>query len=153
MNTRNQKQYGFSLLEILITLIVLSIGLLGMAGLQGASLRANHGSYLRSQATMMAGDLLDRMRANHLTASAGGYDISFGALGAAPNDCQSVGVDCTPLQTAQYDLQQWKNHLSTTLPAGDGAIRRDGELFIIEVQWDDTRGQEAPTIFAIQTEL
>ena len=67
MNTtlhRPDRISGFTLLEVLVALVILSIGLLGLAGLQAASLRYNHSSYLRSQATLIAYDIVDRMRAN-----------------------------------------------------------------------------------------
>ncbi len=60
----NQRQYGFSLLEVLIALLVLSIGLLGLAGLQTLGLKFNMQSYQRTQAALLAYDIVDRMRAN-----------------------------------------------------------------------------------------
>ncbi len=65
---------GFSLLEVLIALLVLSIGLLGLAGLQGTGLRYNHSAYLRSQATFQTYDMADRMRANLRGVQQGDYN-------------------------------------------------------------------------------
>ncbi|HZE18056.1 MAG TPA: type IV pilus modification protein PilV, partial [Mycobacterium sp.] len=59
-----RQQAGVGLMEVLITVLVLSIGLLGLAGLQATGLRNNHGSLLRTQATMLAADMADRIRAN-----------------------------------------------------------------------------------------
>ena len=56
------RQRGFTLVEVLVTVIIISIGLLGVAGLQLAAMRSNHSAYLRTQATIAAYDLIDRMR-------------------------------------------------------------------------------------------
>ena len=119
---------GFTLLEVLVAVLVMSIGLLGLAGLMGSTLKNSHSAYQRTQATWLAYDALDRMRANHLVALAGGYNL---ALGAAPG---GSGL-------AKEDLAEWDAAVAGTLPAGDGsiAVAAGGAVRII-VQWDDTRG-------------
>ena len=135
---------GFTLVEALVALLVLSIGLLGVAALQLSSLRANHSSSLRSQATLLAYDIVDRMRANQSAASNGAYDT---ALGITP----------TGGTVAQDDLVRWKQNLTNTLPTGDGAVARSGAggavKFTITVQWDDSRGAEAPLSFVMETQI
>jgi len=124
---------GFSLIEALVSLVVLSIGLLGVAGLQLTSLRSNQGAALRSQATFLAYDIIDRMRANSGAALAGAYNIPFGATGAGG----------TP---AGNDLIAWKQNLTRTLPVGasgtapDGCVQLDPVTHIVSVYilWDDT---------------
>ena len=132
---------GFTLIEVLIAVLILSIGLLSLALTQANSMRNNHSSYLRTQATLMAGDILDSVRANR--AVAGGYDIG---IGATPSSGGSI---------ANSDLSTWKTNLATMLPAGDGSIARDattGEVTVI-VQWKDrddtTTG--TPTQFQVIT--
>jgi len=71
------------LVEALVALVVLSIGLLGIAGLQITSLKANHGSATRTQAVYLAYDIIDRMRANPAKAIAGAYNIAVGATPTA----------------------------------------------------------------------
>lgn len=66
---------GFTLVEVLVALLILSIGLLGLAGLQAGGLRSNHSAYLRSQAVMLAHDMADRMRSNPVAAAADCYKI------------------------------------------------------------------------------
>jgi type IV pilus assembly protein PilV len=116
------------LLEVLVAIVVLSIGLLGLAGLMASSLKNSHSAYQRTQATWLAYDALDRMRANRQVALAGGYNL---ALGAAPG-----GSDL-----AATDLGEWDAALTNTLPAGDGsiAVAAGGAVKVI-VQWNDTRG-------------
>ena len=134
------RQSGLTLIEILVALLILSIGLLGMARLQAASLRANHNAYLRSQAVILAYDAVERMRANRPPALAGSYDI---ALGAVASGSGVVGDD----------LAEWKAFLSSVLPEGDGAIDVDAGEATVTVAWDDSRGEEDPVQLTIATEL
>jgi type IV pilus assembly protein PilV len=95
--------------EVLIAVFVLSVGLLGIAGLQLTSLKSTHASAMRSQATYLAYDIIDRMRANNTVAVAGGYDIAETA-------------DPLAGSVAGSDLATWRAAIARTLPAAD----RDG---------------------------
>jgi len=72
----HRAQIGATLIEVLVAIVVLSIGLLGLAGLQATSIQANQGAYYRSQASILAADITDRMRANRKAAQAGAYNLS-----------------------------------------------------------------------------
>jgi type IV pilus assembly protein PilV len=134
---------GFTLLEALVALLVLSIGLLGVAALQLSSLKSNSSAAQRSQATFLAYDILDRMRANRDAALSGQYVIAYGA--AAP---------ATPTTIAQRDLVEWKTRIANTLTAdsadvdGDGVTTADGaiqfdaatQIVTIRIHWNDLRG-------------
>lgn len=135
------RQNGFTLIEILVTVIVLTIGLLGLAGLQATSLSFNSTAYQRSQATNLAYDIADRMRANVVAARAGAYDVNFGF--AAPGGAT----------LAATDLREWRQALINALPAGTGSITQNGNVFTVIIQWDDSRGQAAPRQFTTMTEL
>jgi len=132
---------GFTMIEVLITLIILSIGLLGLAALQANSMASNHNSYLRSQAVQAAYDMGDRMRANKAGVSAGNYNAIAG-IGANPG-CITAG--CTPALMATYDAFQWNTSLSETLPSGQGTVTGDGTDFVISVMWDAERNGAAGT--------
>lgn len=122
---------GFTLIEVMVTVLVLSIGILGLAALQAQSLRLNHSAYLRSQATALAYDITDRMRANWMAAGAGAYDIDLG-------DSAPAGAT-----VAAADLETWKAALTVTLPNGDGSVARNGDgSFTIIVSWDASRGAD-----------
>ena len=146
------QQRGFTLIEILVTVIILAIGLLGLAGLQLGGLRYSFSAYQRSQATIMANDIADRMRANRTVAEAGGYDIDIGD-DPDEQDCTGSGANCTTEDMAAADVYEWKQALEDTLPAGDGSIANNGGTFTITIQWDDTRGEEDPKTLAVETVL
>jgi type IV pilus assembly protein PilV len=97
---------GFTLIEVLVSLVVLSIGLLGLAALQLTSLKANHGSSTRTQAVYLAYDIIDRMRANPTDVFAHNYDT---AIGAVPTGGTVSG----------NDLVAWKQAIVNALPRGD----------------------------------
>lgn len=136
-----RKQGGFTLIEVLVTVVVLAIGLLGLAGLQATALSFNSTAYQRSQATNLAYDIIDRMRANATAARNGQYDVNFGFANPGAGTL------------AQRDLGEWRQAMINTLPSGTGSIARTGNVFTIIVQWDDSRGQEAPRQFPTDTEL
>ena len=158
---RSGRANGFTLLEVLVALVVLSIGLLGLAGLQVASLRYNHSAYLRSQATLLAYDILDRMRANRQEALSGAYTISLGTLPSAPTSCIGNASNCTPPMLATDDLYQWETELTNTLPGGTGSISdvkvAQSTQFTVTVQWIDHQTPGAPAQstqqFVLMTEL
>jgi len=153
LRENSHAQTGFTLIEVLIAVLVLSLGLLGMAGLQATSLKNNNAAATRGQATLLAYDVIDRMRANRAAALAGSYDNSFGtAPTSAGTDCQST--DCDANAMAAYDLNQWRCLLgkwsATTVCAdtldidrglladGDGAISRSGNEITVSVRWTET---------------
>jgi type IV pilus assembly protein PilV len=142
-------QRGATLIEMLIAVLVLSIGLLGVATLQTVGLRFNHEAYLRSQATLLAHDIIDRMRANREAALNGSY-VGTGFGDALPSACEPI----TPSGgLAQRDVQEWKQALTCTLPAGDGAIARNGSVFTVQVRWREGRDDAADRVFATEVEL
>ena len=123
------RQRGFSLIEVLIAILILAIGLLGMAHMQASGMRSTHGAYLRTQATFLAGDILDSMRANVTAARAGSYDIAFGGAGTAGT-------------VEGNDLIAWKAALAAALPAGDGQITTTGSDVTVEIAWTGLRQDE-----------
>ena len=130
MISRNSER-GTTLIEVLVTIIILAIGLLGLAGLQVTSLQSNHSSYYRSQATVLAYDISERMRANRTAALAGSYNVNF------PDSSSSNAVSGN---LASRDSAEWLNALAETLPSGTGRVQINGALVTIHVRWDDTRG-------------
>lgn len=127
------KQEGFSLLEVLISTLVLAIGLLGIAGLQLNAVRFNSSAQLRAIAVSQAGNIIDRMMAN----PAGVDSSAYNNVSGTPSD-PSCSV-CTPAQIAQHDIHQWNTNNATLLPLGQGTVTRNGDLFVVTVRWDNER--------------
>lgn len=125
-----QKQKGFSLLEILITLVIISFGLLGIAGVIVNSLKNNQSSYSRSQASLLANDIIDRMRANRTTAETSPYPYNL-TISGTPSGSGVV----------LNDLTEWRASLASAMPSGTGSVSLDGttKKVTIVVQWNDSR--------------
>lgn len=138
---------GLTLIEVLVALLVLSIGILGLATLQTASLNFNNASAQRTQATVLAYDMADRMRANRAAAMAGEYDL---ALPGAPPACAAPAAVGT---VAVQDLSTWQMALACRLPLGTGSIARNGNEVTLSVVWDDSHGNETPLQLQFTTEL
>lgn len=144
-----QRASGFSLIEVLIALMILSVGALGIAAMTAVSLKSKDTAYARTQANDLAYAIFDRMRANRATAIQHGYDIGLGAAPSPspPGDCIGATADCNPAEIANLDLNQWKNSLARFLPAGDGSIRtvdlKEMTQVTISVQWSDRRANRA----------
>jgi len=130
-----KRQRGVGLIEVLIALLVLSIGLLGLAALQTQALKFNQGAFLRTHATTLAYDVLDRMRANREQASTTTSYVTAAGTGI-PTGANCESADCSPGDMAKYDLNQWKTALAARLPNGDGAISVSGSIFTVTTQWD-----------------
>lgn len=123
--TMRARQSGFTLIEALVTFLILAIGLLGLAGLQTKGLQFDQSAYQRTQAALLASDIADRMRANVTAAQAGstgagGYNIAHGATISSAPDC--VASTCSTTNMSQFDIDQWKTALAQLLPSGDGSI-------------------------------
>lgn len=146
----SRRAAGFSLIEVLIALVILSVGLLGIAAMVSVSLKSKDSSYYRTQATGLAYAILDRMRANRSSATAQNYDIALSpaAVPSLPSGaCYGTGAACTPAQIASLDLNEWKNDLANQLPGGDGSITTQPNSQMTEVTitvtWNDQRATEA----------
>ena len=152
---RSACEHGFSLLEVLIALLVLSVGLLGIAGLQTFSLRFNHQSYERTQATVLISEIFDRIMANPLAARAGNYNsIVLGTTSAAYTaygNCPTTGC-ATTSELATYDLFTWKSAIENSKMAqGQGSIERVNPTDLNSLVYDITITWAENSLTASQT--
>lgn len=133
----SQRESGFTLIEILVSLIVLAVGFLGMAALQSSSMQGTASTYFRTQADMLANDLSERIRANRTGSEAGDYAYAGG--GAAAATCG--GADsCDSATMAAADISEWSDWVENSLPSGDAIVTELGQNFwAIQVMWDERR--------------
>ena len=151
MITRKQAK-GFSLVEVLIALIVMSVGMLGIAGLYVQSMQAGRTSMLRHHAVNLAGDIADRIRANPTAGAA--YITTQGAN----NNCVAGNTDCTPAQMAANDIFLWQAQAAEFLPAmGDGSQQvviafnaaATPPTYTVTVRWDEPTPDNIPPSYVL----
>ncbi|MBB3062420.1 type IV pilus modification protein PilV [Microbulbifer rhizosphaerae] len=127
------RQTGSSLIEVMVTVLILSTSLLGMAALQNRSLQYNHSAYLRSQANILAYDILDRIRINR--ANTDSYKLKFGADAPAGNSL------------VQSDLREWREIVAAALPEGNSAVSctTSKHACTVIIQWTEqnSSGEES----------
>ena len=132
-------QRGFSMLEILVTLFLLTIWLLASAGVQSSSLQFNKAAQFRTQAVYLATELAERMQANKTATVAGGYVYSGAAI-TSP-DCLTAA--CTSAQLSQFDLAEWNGRVTGALPNATVAVTMAGATpivtYTIVIGWSDRR--------------
>lgn len=143
--TRRHK--GFTLVEVLVALVVLSVGMLGIAALYLEGLRAGRTAIYRTTAINLAADMADRIRANR---TAG---LAYGGTGpGADSGCINGPVDCTAAQLAADDWLDWNNRLTAQMPEGaSGEIQVDATTpatYSITVAWPEI-GQEEPATYTM----
>lgn len=145
----NPLPHGFSLIEVLVALAVLSVGLLGLAALQTTGLKFNHQSYERTQAVLQAYDIIDRIRANK-SGSGGTINSLYDnvALGTTYSDDCTVSP-CDGATLAKFDVGQWNTANTRLLAEGKGAICKgtfssnlsscttSGSIYKIAITWKE----------------
>lgn len=135
-----ERSEGFTLVEVLVSVLILGIGLLGLAGLQNVGISAGYSALQRSQASWLASEMADLLRANPVAARAGAYDTNFVDVTAG---CPKGGGSTR----AQLDLGQWQADVCQMLGgsgSGSVTVTRSGELYsaVIAVRWNDRRARE-----------
>jgi len=139
----------------MVALVIFSIGLIGLAGLQASSVNYNNGAYQRSQASFLVNDIMDRMRANRDSAINGSYDIAVGTT-PSTGTCTGSGANCNATGEAVADLSEWKQALKV-LPAGDGSVSRNvvgaSTTFIVTIVWNDANAPTGKSKITVTGEL
>jgi type IV pilus assembly protein PilV len=131
---QRSRQHAFTLVEVLVTIVIMSVGLLGVVGLQLASMRSNHSAYLRTQATLAAYDLIDRMRAD--PASFNGKHFKAGAdSGSSAFDNWAEEIDGLSLRPPEGKPLGEVNCAATDNACLAGNCQ-------VVVRWDDTHGED-----------
>lgn len=142
--TSHRTQPGFSLLEVLIALVVLSIGLLAHSKIQALGVRASAEANLRTQATFLVNDMMERLRANHEASTSDYYAvIDYTAIDCSadpPKFCSEgtagTAEDCTADEMADEDAARWYCHVAATLPGGNVAVAFADPSYSVQVSWN-----------------
>lgn len=133
------RQNGFTLLEVMIAMVIFAVGLLGLAGIQALSLENTSSSYSRSQAVLLAYEMVDRIKANSGVSGSYVTAQSDAATEPAAGDLCDANT-CNFAAMAAFDLWQWKTSLGSTLLSGKGSVENtSGTTYTITVHWDEDR--------------
>jgi type IV pilus assembly protein PilV len=129
------KQNGFTMIELLIALLILAVGLFGMASLMMTSMKSNQSAAMRSQASWLAYDIVERMRLNSAVAtSSDSYEIAAATDAPLDPGCKANG--CSPNNVAVLDLNEWKTQLGQA--ALTGSVDRAGtNAYTIVISWQE----------------
>lgn len=161
-------QRGVGLVETLVAIVVLSIGLLGLAGLVTSGLKDSHSSGLKIIAAQQAYDMADRMRANRAGVNAGNYNFAATPIGAQVRACYTAS-GCTTTDIAQSDAWDWDQQNAALLPDGRGIVCVDSTPddgsptaplcdnapnapYAIKVWWDRRNGDTERERYAVSVQ-
>ena len=152
-------QSGFTMIEVLVSIMILSVGVLGMTSMQGIALASNRDALLRIEASQLTVDLIDRIEANGNT--------TYGpiALGEEPNSVTDCSVNnCTPAAMEAYDVTQWLCAVNSVdasgapytacdelgivgaLPLGEASIKTIDDEYSIKVQWTEAKSNKINSV-------
>jgi len=164
---------GFSMIELLVAVLVMGIGVLGIAALQMVSLQNNRAALVRADAVALAYDMMDRIRANPAGTPAGAAYDGLALEDEPPNATNCSTNTCSEDQMVQFDSALWKCQLGTFtelescagwrsagllpplatqpgLPNGNGAVEIVGDTIRVTVQWTEPGGQLQSVIIESQ---
>lgn len=141
---------GFTLIEALVSLVVLSVGMIGIAALYAQGLGAGRTAQYRSQAVNLAADMADRIRLNRTAQAA------YAGAGVNNNCRAGGGVNCTPAQMAADDLFVWNQQVQALLPNGQAQIQFNPatvpETYTIQLQWSEV-GDPNPLTYSLAIQV
>jgi type IV pilus assembly protein PilV len=152
-HTPNNQQTGFTLIEAMVSLVVLAVGMLGIAAMYIESIRSGHMSVSYTNAVMLTTDMADRIRANSLGLN--GYIGAGNGNGIAGgnNNCVNGAADCTAGQMAADDLFWWYESVKNLMPVGRSATvavvnNAPVDQYTITLTWPE-RGQIQPVAYVL----
>lgn len=137
LKTKIQKQRAFTLIEVLVAMVIFSVGLLGLAGLQSLGMTNGQTAFFRTIAMQQAYNMSDRMRNNIPAVDAGTFDAVDTSVVALGTNC--LTATCTPAALANFDLFEWQANNAAELPQGVGSITRVGSQFVVCVMWNELK--------------
>lgn len=152
-NMTHKKQNGFTLVEVMVAMVVFSVGLLGLAGLQSLGMTNNQTAYFRTVAMQHAYNMTDRMRNNVAAVNAGTYNIAaIGPLAVPPvvlGTTNCITNTCNSGDMASFDIFEWQANIAAELPQGRGSITAvplpsppaaaGAQQFVVCVMWNELK--------------
>lgn len=143
-----KRQSGFTLIEAMVALVVLAVGMLGIAGLYVTTLRSGGSAIYRMQAVNLAADLADRIRANRTA------NVAYAGAGVDNNCYGAAAVDCLPAAMAANDLFVWRAQVAATLPGGAAVVLVPAGVapftYTIQILWTESGGQVSSYTLTMQ---
>lgn len=142
------RQSGLGLIEIMVAVLVLGIGILGVASTQVVSLKMSSQSQNRSQAVLLADDILDRIRANSDNPDA--YALAQGTAQGANNGACDTSFVPANATVAANDIADWENNLACLLPAAQRSVAVNGDTVTVTINWDQDDKTMNPVVVRTQ---
>ena len=149
MIVAKKKQGGATLLEMMISLFVMGVGMMGVLGMQTQSMRFNHQAYSYSQAVFLAQEVLESIRAN--SSAAQSYELGLDQNVIVTAECGAAQANCSQAQLKNWDLAKWREKISQRLPGGKGAIDIEDSTFTITIEFDLVRSDKDGQSLAIES--
>lgn len=152
-----RSQSGVGIIEIMIALLVMTIGLLGMAAMQTNGMQMTSESLARSQAIILANDIIERARTN--LGSRGDYEVESGSVPACdatyePEDPSAEEEESLwPSIVASNDKNEWLNNLACLLPSADAVVSVVGVQMSVTIDWASRSGLEEDGTITIEATL
>lgn len=141
---QTNKSSGFTLLEVMISMVIFSVGMLGLAGIQALALTNNNTAYQRTVAMQHSANMADLIRSSNSFDET--IDSNFAGIvtsaGSAPSkNCiaDDTTTTCSTSELAVFDIFHWKQRLASALPSGRGTVVLASSVYTITIMWDEKR--------------
>lgn len=148
----SRRECGFSMLEVLVSLVLIAIALLGMAGLQFSALKLSKGAIFRTQAVLLSQEIAERIESNKIGATTGNYAVPTVSSTPATAGTNCVSTTCDSTQLAAFDLAVWQARIAATLPGSSWQISNpvagNPSTYSVVVNWQDRRDNAGRTTYA-----
>jgi len=145
-------QRGFSMIEVLISLVLIAVAMLGQAGLQANALRFSKSGSLRMQAVFLSNEMAERMESNKAGAIAGNYVIGSASSTVLTSATDCMAAPCSSAVLAAYDLAEWTTRVSAVLPSATWQITQtttgNPSTYSVVITWQDRRADSTRTTYS-----
>ena len=150
----NKNIRGSSLIEVMVSLLILAVGLLGVLGMQVQSLKSNQNAYLYSQAAFLANDIYESM--NLFSADVSKFAIALSAATPELPNCTSSDSSCSKNDVIKWSQSSWRTNVEQLLPGGQGAVVLNNGAYEIQIQFivgHDQNNEPETEIYSLNTGL